>query len=195
VLLELGKTAANQLVVLDLFYETECHVDDAIAWLDTNDKPRGTIYCDHHPEDLQKFKRHGYPAENAQKSHDDGIPELRRRLKPDGTAPIRPTPATPKAGTRRGTPQKLRERRQESENWTNESGRTRRKPPQSPTPPSADVDGADDADGRVGLLVAGGCTPLIREFHSYKESHVGASNADSDCLDALHYAVMGTTIT
>jgi len=46
-----------------------------------------------------------------------------------------------------------------------------------------------DADGRPGLLVADQCTPLIQEFLSYKEEHVGKSEAEDHALDALRYAI------
>jgi hypothetical protein len=83
VLLELGRTAYGQLVVLDEFYESGAHVEDAIAWLDENDKPRGRVFCEHEPSDIQKIKRAGYRAKKASKSIDAGISEVRKRLKAD----------------------------------------------------------------------------------------------------------------
>ena len=53
VLLEIGKTAYDQLVVLDEFHESESHVDDAIAWL--ADRPTGRIYAEHEPLDVRRF--------------------------------------------------------------------------------------------------------------------------------------------
>jgi phage terminase large subunit len=196
VLLEIGKTSDDQLVVLDLFYETESHVDDAIAWLDANDKPQGPIYCDHDPEDLAIFKQHGYRAENAEKTLDDGISEVRRRLEADGTAPIGQTTSRTKTITRHGSPKDLREQRHKTGNWTDAGpGRERLKRPKLPGTSVSDGDSTTDGDGRVGLLVAEDCRPLIQEFLSYKEEHVGKTDADDHCLDALRYAVMGTKVT
>ena len=64
----------------------------------------------------------------------------------------------------------------------------------STTAPATDAAGdtTDDDDGRVGLLVADSCPPLIREVHSYPEDDVGAPGADDHCLDARRNAVMGT---
>ena len=47
-----------------------------------------------------------------------------------------------------------------------------------------------DDSGRPGLLVADGLTPLIQEFQSYKEEHVGSSGDVPDhVLDATRYAL------
>jgi hypothetical protein len=83
VLVEIGATDYDQFVVLDEFHESGSHVEDAIAWLDRNDKPPGRIYCEHEPADIQKFKRAGYPATEAEKSIEPGIAEVRRRLERD----------------------------------------------------------------------------------------------------------------
>jgi hypothetical protein len=87
VLLEVGKTPYEQLVVLDEFVEQESHVGDALGWLDANDKPEGTIFCEHEPSDIDRFERAGWPTEKAEKSLDAGIAEVRRRLERDGNAP------------------------------------------------------------------------------------------------------------
>ncbi len=83
VLIEVGKTDYDQLVALDEFYRSESHVSDAIKWLERNDKPRGTIHCEHEPADMERFDAAGYPTEKADKSLDAGIDEVRNRLKPD----------------------------------------------------------------------------------------------------------------
>lgn len=80
VLLEVGRTPYDQLVVLDEFYEHESHIEDAVAWLQRTNKPRGRIYCEHEPSEIRKFERAGWDARRAEKSLDAGIAELRRRL-------------------------------------------------------------------------------------------------------------------
>ena len=82
-MLEVGKTAYGQLVVLDEFCESETHVEDAIRWLQTHDKLRGPIFAEHEPSDIVKFKRADYPATKAEKSLDSGIAEVRHRLEAD----------------------------------------------------------------------------------------------------------------
>jgi len=82
VLLEIGKTAYDQLVVLDEFHESESHVDDAIAWL--ADRPTGRIYAEHEPADIERFKNASNPVTQADKSIDAGIDEVRNRLERDG---------------------------------------------------------------------------------------------------------------
>ena len=88
VLLELGRTSYGQFVVLNEFYERNAHVEDAIKWLQRNDKPRGTIYCEHEPADIQKFEQAGYTAVKAEKSLDGGIAEVRKRLEADGSREV-----------------------------------------------------------------------------------------------------------
>lgn len=82
-LLEIAKTDYGQLIVLDEYHESESHVEEAVAWLKANDKPRGPIYCEHEPSDIEKFKRAGYAAKKAEKSIDAGISEVRGRLELD----------------------------------------------------------------------------------------------------------------
>lgn len=88
VVIELGKTAYDQLIVLDEFYRTETPVKDAIAWVD--DRPRGRIYAEHAPADIQKFENAGHRVEKAEKSIDDGINEVRERLDADADPEGRP---------------------------------------------------------------------------------------------------------
>ena len=83
VLIEYGKTLADQYVALDCYYETGKPVEHAIAWLRENDKPTGPIYCDHDPEHIDKFRRAGYQAEAATKDLDEGISEVREVLEVD----------------------------------------------------------------------------------------------------------------
>jgi phage terminase large subunit len=83
VVVEIGATDYDQFVVLDEFHRSGSHVEDAIAWLESNDKPTGRIYCEHEPADIQKFDRAGYPAMQAEKSIEPGIAEVRRRLQCD----------------------------------------------------------------------------------------------------------------
>ena len=126
VLLEIARTPMGQFAVLDMFYESETDVDDAVAWL--SGRPNGTLYCEHEPMHIEQFRRAGWPAEKAEKSLDEGIPAVRSRLDLDGDEP--------------------------------------------------------------GLLISDDCTPLIQEFLSYQEEHVGKSRAEDHALDALRYAIM-----
>lgn len=85
VVVEAAMTHYGQLAVVDLFYEHGAHVEDAIEWLEENDKPRkGTIYAEHSPSDIEKFERAGWRAEPATKDIDAGIAEVRHRLEIDG---------------------------------------------------------------------------------------------------------------
>lgn len=88
VLVEIGQTAYDQLVVLDEYHESGAHVEDAIDWLAEHDKPHGTIHCEHEPSDIAKFERAGWETEQAAKSLDAGIAEVRRRLESDGNMAI-----------------------------------------------------------------------------------------------------------
>ena len=83
VLVEIGRTDYDQLVALDEFHKSESHVSDVVAWLNRNDKPRGTIYCEHEPADIEKLDGAGYPTERADKSLAAGIDEVRKRLETD----------------------------------------------------------------------------------------------------------------
>lgn len=88
VLLEVGKTSYEQLVVLDEFHNQQTNVEDAIRWLKTNDKPSGPIFCDHEPSEIHRLRQAGYRAQNAEKSLDAGIAEVRKRLESDGNTPV-----------------------------------------------------------------------------------------------------------
>ena len=83
VLLDLGKTSYDQLVVLDEFHRSESHVEDAVRWLKREDKPNGTVFAEHEPSDIQKLETGGNRVEEAEKSIDAGIDEVRDRLSID----------------------------------------------------------------------------------------------------------------
>jgi hypothetical protein len=88
VVVEIGRTPADVLVALDHFYRSESQPEDVIdpddgtGWL--ADKPEGTIYSEHMPEHVAKFRDAGWPATNAIKDIDDGIEHVRGLLKDDG---------------------------------------------------------------------------------------------------------------
>lgn len=88
VLLEIGRTGYDQLIVIGEFYETQSHVRDAIEWLEEEAGPKGTIFCEHAPSDIEKIKRAGFRAKKAEKDIDAGIAEVRRRLEGDGNLPV-----------------------------------------------------------------------------------------------------------
>ena len=164
VLLEVGKTPYEQLVVLDEFYQSDSHVEDVIAWLSRNDKPDGTIYAEHEPAEIQRFKNAGATVRKAEKSIDAGIDEVRKRLEDDGNAPAE---GRSKVVRRKG-----------KSNCEKQKEREKRKKRAKTNP-------------RVGLLVSERCRNLIREFLGYKEDHVGKGHADDHCVDSLRYLVMG----
>ncbi|WP_080503566.1 hypothetical protein [Halococcus thailandensis] len=197
VLVEVGKTPYDQLVVLDEFVESGAHVEDAIRWLEENDKPRGTIFAEHEPADIEKFKRADWPAVKADKSLDAGISEVRKRLEADGnmelpegdssgafivsnngpTAGSFGTPANRGGrsgggwgGTSTGTWGTGRRTTEDVSDSEEESGETEKRP-------------------RVGLLISDQCENLIREFLGYKEEQVGKSSAVDHALDSLRYCV------
>lgn len=88
VLLEVGRNAYGQLLVLDEFYKSEVHVERAIKWLqgslpETDSSPEGVIFSEHEPADITKFRGAGYRAVRADKSLDPGISAVRRRFSRD----------------------------------------------------------------------------------------------------------------
>lgn len=83
VLIEYGKTHADQYVAWDAYHVSGKPVEHAIEWLQSNDKPVGPIYCDHDPEHIDKFRQAGYPAEAATKDLDEGIQEVQATLELD----------------------------------------------------------------------------------------------------------------
>jgi hypothetical protein len=78
VVLEVGKTNYDQLVVLDEFYREGVEYERAVEWL--RDKPTGTVYAEHEPEHQQAFRRAGFSVDPATKDLDEGIPAVRNRL-------------------------------------------------------------------------------------------------------------------
>lgn len=81
VMLEIGRTRLGQLVVLEEYYEEKSHVDDVLNWMDG--RPRGTIYAEHEPVDIERMRNQGWPVEKAEKSLDAGISEVRDRFDTD----------------------------------------------------------------------------------------------------------------
>lgn len=81
VLVEFGRTPHGQLVALDEFYETETPVEQAVAWLES--RPKGRIYAEHAPGDIDRFKKAGHRVEKAEKDLEDGINQVRERLAAD----------------------------------------------------------------------------------------------------------------
>lgn len=83
VIIEFGKTDADQYAAIDCYYEQGADVEEAIAWLHEHDKPMGRMYCDHDPEHIDKFQRAGYDATAATKDLDEGITEVQSVLQTD----------------------------------------------------------------------------------------------------------------
>lgn len=75
VLLQIGVLPDGRYVVVDEYYESESHVDDAIEWL--QGRPKGRVYCEHEPSDIDRFRDAGWTAKKAEKSIDAGISEVR----------------------------------------------------------------------------------------------------------------------
>lgn len=85
VMIELGRSPAGQLVALGEYYRSETHVEDTITWLDG--RPKGRIYAEHVPGEIERFRGAGYRVEKAEKDLDGGIAEVRNRLTVDGDRP------------------------------------------------------------------------------------------------------------
>ena len=195
VLIEIGKTSYDQLVVLDEYYESGAHIEDAIAWLHEQDKPQGTIYCEHEPSDIEKFEQAGWSAEKAEKSIDAGISEVRKRLKDDGNLKVPEEqsngPNAPIRSYRATSRSKSSKRRWGVPSPSPASSTGSSSSPSASTSADSSEDGSPSStdDARVGLLVSDRCEHLIREFLSYKEEHVGTSGADDHCVDSVRYAI------
>ena len=175
VLLEIGRTGYDQLVVLDEFYQSGTHVEDAIRWLDSHDKPDGRIFAEHVPAELHKIQRAGWTVKKAKKDIDAGIAEVRRRLDTDGNMELsESSPEGPSVWCSAECNPRMGEI----------SG--------SSTDGSADTPGREHGS-RLGLLIADSCGHLVREFLGYKEEYVGTGAATDHALDALRYAVMGAS--
>lgn len=80
---ELRPTDYGQWVVVDSYHQSEATIEDAVEWLQSEGKDKGTIYAEHEPEHIEKFRRAGWPAEKAKKSLDEGIPHVRGLLELD----------------------------------------------------------------------------------------------------------------
>jgi hypothetical protein len=192
VLVEIGKTAYDQFVVLDEFVESGTHVEDAIRWLSENDKPNGVIYAEHEPADIQKFNQAGSRARKAEKSLDAGISEVRKRLKDDGN--VSPEAVKDSGGgsgmrsglIRRSSRPSVGNVRDGVKRSTNRTTHDKKK---NQNDEVKDSDTDEEKEPRVGLLVSDNCQHLIREFLGYKEDHVGTAQATDHCCDALRYAV------
>jgi hypothetical protein len=83
VVLEVARNAYDQLIVVDEYYRSGSHVEDAVGWLEREEKPVGTVHCEHEPADIQKFAAAGWDAVRADKSIDAGISAVRRRFESD----------------------------------------------------------------------------------------------------------------
>lgn len=162
VLLEIGRTEDEQLVVLDEFHRSSSHVEDAIRWLDG--RPQGVIYAEHEPSDIEKLNAAGWRAEKAKKSLDGGIAEVRQRFKDDGNGGV--------ATLFTGGVEYVDDRDDDAE--ADEEPEPEEPPPNKP-----------------GLLISERCEHLIRELQGYQEDEVGTSAAVDHCADALRYACMG----
>jgi hypothetical protein len=174
VVLELGKTPYDQLVVLSEYHESGEHVEDAIAWLDRSGKPRGAIFCEHVPSEVEKFERAGWPATRAEKDVDAGIADVRKRLEADGNMDLPEGESESLASSSKPTI---------SSSWgagTSSDTRGRGGTERTDT---------EEKQSRVGLLISDQCEHLVRELLGYKEEHVGKSVARDHCCDALRYAV------
>jgi hypothetical protein len=78
VVLEVAMTDYGQLCVLDEFYQSGVEYERAVEWL--RGRPDGTVYAEHEPEHQQAFRNAGFRVEPAEKSLDEGIPAVRKRL-------------------------------------------------------------------------------------------------------------------
>jgi hypothetical protein len=98
VMLEIGRTAYDQLLVVDEFYESGSYVEDITGgsrrvqhtedgenhdivddpWL--GDKPAGDLHAEHEPSDYGKFRDAGLTVYSAEKALDTGITAVRKRL-------------------------------------------------------------------------------------------------------------------
>jgi len=93
VVVEIARTHYGQLVVVDSFYESGAPIEAVVdpdgvqsgdSWMEG--RPYGTVYCEHEPAHIEKFRRAGWSAEKADKSLDEGIPHVRQLLRPDESA-------------------------------------------------------------------------------------------------------------
>lgn len=210
VLLEIGRTGYDQLVVLDEFHESSSHVEDAVGWLQGHEKPQRTIFAEHEPSDIERFRQVGWRTVKAAKSLDAGISEVQKRLRVEGSGDVSEAAGDGSAGATvrppRVTKPSFGNSSSSSSPGSSSSSKTRSSgigPTSDPVPASeltsSDSESGSDSEGegqgqgqeRVGLFVSANCEHLIQEFLSYKEDHVGAAQATDHCLDSLRYACMG----
>jgi len=88
VVVEVGKTPMDQFVVLDEFYRSESHIEDLVdpedyesGWMSNH--ADGTVYAEHEPAHIEKFRAAGWATQKAEKSLDEGIPFVRSLLQTD----------------------------------------------------------------------------------------------------------------
>lgn len=81
VVVEIARNDYGQYVVLDCFYQSESQPEDALRWMDGRDE--GTMFCEHEPSHIAKFRQAGWHAVEAEKDLDEGIPAVRGRLELD----------------------------------------------------------------------------------------------------------------
>lgn len=212
VLLEIGKTGYGQLVILDEYHQSNSHVDGAIRWLQGHNKPQRTIFAEHEPADIERFRQAGWRTVKAAKSLDAGIAEVQKRLRTEGADDVAATPGDGSAGATVRPPRVTKPYTGSAGSGSSRSSSSKSSTTTSsgvgPTPdpvpaseltsdgPDADAEpesgqGQGQGSGRFGLLVAANCEHLIQEFLSYKTEHVGTSQAADHCLDSLRYACMG----
>lgn len=88
VVLEIGRTSYGQYIVLDEYYKSKTELEDAMNWIKT--KPAGTIYADWNPRQIERLRRElpAYRFESAYKDIDDGIGQVRQRLRKDNTGAL-----------------------------------------------------------------------------------------------------------
>lgn len=81
VVLELGRTIGDRdLVVLDEFYRSKVHVDEAIEWI--LEKPDGVVLAEHEPSEIDDMENEGIVAIPATKDLEPGISEVSERFNP-----------------------------------------------------------------------------------------------------------------
>ena len=89
VVVETCLLGSGTLVVTDLFYESETHVEDAADWIQGKRRTSGgrkSLWCEHVPGEIDKLRDllgRDFKVEKADKDLDSGIAGVRRRLDTD----------------------------------------------------------------------------------------------------------------